>query len=535
MDPAYLKILHPKPEMFRFVGQVRVLDIFQNNTRDFHDDGLFSTTIFGRVGSDERLTRMGYIDVYVPIFHPRIFNHICTLKQLYKGILSGKEYAVWNPQLKDFEKSDKLNGQTGFYFFLKHWEEINFARTASNRRDAKIEIVRKNKDIALTSKIVVLPAGLRDLEVDEFGGIDQHEINDFYRTLIRISSTLSTIKDLDSPIIDRARYSLQLAFNELHDYIVSMLVKGKNSFAMAKFGRRRIRYGTRNVLGAVSATCKHLDDPVYSGPDDTRVGLFQAIKATEPLFIHHLKSTYLNHIFRGEGYAWLVDPKTLERKEVAMKPKSIDKWTTIEGLGKIINGFQNTHLRNQPIMIDGHYLGLIYKRDNHYKLVLSIDEVRAERADDIKYISPITYGELFFIIANIYCRETPFDVTRYPVEGAGSIYTSNIYLTTTAKSLEMTRLDDNWEVTDNRTINFPDITSQKWVDTMGPFSSRLADMGGDFDGDTGNGNANLSEESKAAAKAHMNSLSYHISSNNRMMGSPMFDVIQRVIISMTGD
>ena len=79
MEPAKLKILPTPKEKFRMVGQVTALDTFQNNTRDFHESGLFSTSIFGRVGSQERLTRMAYIDIYVPIFHPRIFNHLCSL------------------------------------------------------------------------------------------------------------------------------------------------------------------------------------------------------------------------------------------------------------------------------------------------------------------------------------------------------------------------------------------------------------------------------------------------------------------------
>ena len=81
MEPAKLRILPTPKEKFRMVGQVTALDTFQNNTRDFHESGLFSTTLFGRVGSPERLTRMAYIDIYIPIFHPRIFGHLCSLKQ----------------------------------------------------------------------------------------------------------------------------------------------------------------------------------------------------------------------------------------------------------------------------------------------------------------------------------------------------------------------------------------------------------------------------------------------------------------------
>ena len=96
MEPARLKIFKADAARFRMVGQVKVLDVFQNNTRDFHEEGLFSTSIFGRVGSNERLTRFGYIDLRIPILHPRIFSRLCALKQLYKEIMAGKEYAIWD-------------------------------------------------------------------------------------------------------------------------------------------------------------------------------------------------------------------------------------------------------------------------------------------------------------------------------------------------------------------------------------------------------------------------------------------------------
>lgn len=535
MEPARLKIFKAEAARFRMVGQVKVLDIFQNNTRDFHEEGLFSTSIFGRVGSNDRLTRFGYIDLRVPILHPRIFSRLCSLKQLYKEIMSGKEYAVWDPKEKDFVKSDQMNGETGYYFFLKHFAEINFKRTSSNLRDGKIEVVRQNVDRALTEHILVIPAGYRDLEVDEHGGTDQHEINDFYRTLIKISNTLSTIHDLNSPVIDKARFSLQIAFNELHDYLISNSTKGKGSFFSSKFGRRKIRYGTRNVFAAASSSVRHLDDPTNFLPDHTQIGLFQAIKASEPLFIHHLKVGYLDEVFRGENSAWLIDPKTLNRVEVHLKPRTVDRWTNAAGLTKIINTFQNISIRNEYIMVDGHYLGLIYKRDGKFKLLHSLDDIPADRMDDKDYVYPITYGELFFALCNRYIGECPADITRYPIAGADSIYPSYNYLMSTANALRMVELDEEWNETIHVTSQFPNTDVNIWFDTLGPHSTRITGMGGDYDGDTGNDNVNMSEEAKEDTKKYLNSLTAHIDVDGRMIASPLVDPIKRIIYNMTGE
>ena len=534
MNPASIAIFKAEASKFRHVGRVKVLDVFQNNTRDFHSEGLFSTEIFGRVGSNERLTRFGYIDIHVPILHPRVFTKLCNLKQLYKEIMAGKEYAIWDAKEGDFVKSDQMDGETGYQFFISHLPELKLKRTQSNLRDNKIKVVKNNLDRALTEYILVMPAGYRDLEVDEHGGTDQAEINDFYRTLIKISNTLSTINDLNSPIIDKARFSLQMAFNELHDYLMSNSTKGKGSFFNSKFGRRKIKYGTRNVLAVSSVSVKHLDDPTNFMPDQTQVGLFQAVKATEPLFIHHLRTSYIDQVFNGENSAWLIDPKTLNRVEVPLKPRSIDRWKTIAGLTKIINQFENVQKRNDYIMVDGYYLGLIYRREGRVRLVYSLDDVPVDRVGDKDYIYPITYGELFFLICNRYQGECPADITRYPIAGAESIYPSYNYLMSTAEPYRMIELDEEWNDTTRVTSQFPNTEVSIWFDTMGPNPSRLAGLGADHDGDTGNNNVNLSEEAKEDTLKYLNSLNAHIDVDGNMIASPLVDPIQRIIFNMTG-
>lgn len=56
-----------------------------------------------------------------------------------------------------------------------------------------------------------------------------------------------------------------------------------------------------------------------------------------------------------------------------------------------------------------------------------------------------------------------------------------------------------------------------------------------FDGDTCNANASLSEEAIQNINDYMNSINYHISTNNKMLGSPLSDIPVRVIYSLTGD
>ena len=61
--PFNIFILDVTPERLRNIKPVTALDIFDNTRVNFHDDGLFSTTIFGRIGDDSRYRRFYKKDI----------------------------------------------------------------------------------------------------------------------------------------------------------------------------------------------------------------------------------------------------------------------------------------------------------------------------------------------------------------------------------------------------------------------------------------------------------------------------------------
>ena len=87
MKKLDLKILDTNTDRFRYIKPVTSMDTFQGMTRDFHEDGLFSTSIFGKVGTQDRNLRMSFINVKIEIFTPKIYFLICGYKQLYKNIM----------------------------------------------------------------------------------------------------------------------------------------------------------------------------------------------------------------------------------------------------------------------------------------------------------------------------------------------------------------------------------------------------------------------------------------------------------------
>ena len=478
--PFNITILQLTDQMLTGIKPVRVLDTFDGMSKNFHEDGLFSQSIFGRVGEQVRNKRFSYIDIKLHIFHPILYTALKEVKSLYAEIMAGKAYATWDPVLKDFVKVNSLSGETGYSFFVRFWHQIKFEATGSEKRKNNIAIIQKYKDAALTDKIVVLPAGLRDFEITGDGRESENEFNSLYRRILAISSpihkkliTADNIKQYDN-----IRNSLQNAFNEVYDKLKSML-EGKHKLIMGKWVKRGIFNGTRNVITTTNIKTSELGRPSNITVNHTVVGLYQYLKATLPVSKFQIKNGFLSKVFPGPSApAILVDKGTLKAVPVKLKPHHYDAWMSEEGLEATINSYGEEYLRPKPIEIEGYWLGLIYKGPNAYRLFQDIDELPEGLSKDDVY--PITFTELLYLSVYQHADKYPAFVTRYPITGFGSIYPSYIYLKPTVTVESRGPLGDDWKLDKSQKVahNFP--VGNLYVNAMSPSSTKLKGLVADF-------------------------------------------------------
>lgn len=482
--PANIRFMHLTAERLARLKPIEVLDIFDGGTDDFHEAGLFSTTIFGRVGSDERDTQFSYIDIKVEIFHPFIYKALVQLKGLYKTIMSGHAYAKWNPVLKDFEASDIINGDTGYHFFFSHWREIEFRATGSTIRDARIRMVNEAKaeDRATTHYILVIPAGLRDVQVDHDGRVKVGEINEFYRPIINAANAISSSSDLDTPIINTSRNTLQNNFNSIFEYLGNLL-DDKGGFIQSKWGRRHLANGTRNVITSMDTSTIALGAPNAPDINSVGIGLYQLSKSVLPKTRHWLMTGWLAEVFNaGESKAYLVNPKSYKRELVDINVTTSDLWRTTSGLDKVINSFGMDDNRVNPIMVEGYYIGLVYRGpDDTFRIFNDIDELPENRNREDVY--PLTLAELLYVAGYKEWNKIPMTTTRYPITGSGSIYVCYAYVKTTTKASVRYELGFDWErIPDGvPALEFPIMMGDNvtFIDSLMPSPSRLAAAGGD--------------------------------------------------------
>lgn len=479
MDWLTFYLLNVDKSVVSKLRPITVLDTFEGATKNFHPDGLYSTDIFGAVGSEERDITYGYIDIQADIISPSIALTLFELKRLYREVMSGKRYAVWDEDEKDFHPAapGDTGAGTGYSFFINKFNELTPKKTASNKRQQSIELVNKFRNIALGRYVIVMPAGLRDLEVKPDGQEQEYDINPLYRKLLSVSKTIPSSGNKNSPALDNARWRLQETFCDIYKYFFDHF-DGKKGGIRGKFTSRRIFNGTRNVISSMDASSAVMDREDEIRPTDTIMGMFQGLKSLLPVAIHAIRTRYLPPVDAGNGALYLIDPKTFKRSMVIVRPEDYDLYTTDEGMEKLLNDFGSMENKHTPLKVDGKFIALIYDDGTTFRIFHDISELPENISR--KHVSGLTYAELLYLSGYDIWNNYFTIVTRYPVTGQGSTYASTIRLTTTATTSMRWELDSDWETRKSKpAIDFPNRAVSEFVTSMAPHPSNLKELGAD--------------------------------------------------------
>lgn len=509
ITPFNIDLLILKPSELTGVPRVEVLDIFEGGSKNFHPQGLFSTQSFGRMGEPKRARFFGYIELNTQVFHPLVFKTLCDLKALYKGIMAGTDYAVFDDSLGDFVKADPISGKTGFGFFMKHYEQMRLDTRNKTKRTSAVQFVAKysSKD-SLMKQLLVLPAAYRDYTVDESGKPSEDEVNNLYRSVLASANILAGSAQAVNPeFTDSMRYSIQSKIQEIYQYFMEML-DGKNKFVMASFAARMVYDSTRNVITAYTPRHIELASERMVSVNHSCCGLWQYLRATMPLSCHHVKNGWMSNVFIGPSApANLINKKTLKKETVSGVQDEYDKWMTLAGFEKLLEHYSVEDFRHDPVEIAGRYAALIYQDNKVFKLFGDIEELPAEF--DKNKVRPATYTEILYHSVYKYANNIPCTMTRYPVANYGSVFPCMVYLTTTDSTVSLTELDEGWQPSQTKAQEFP-ILGVSFFNTVTPSPVHLARAQADFDGDTMSFICILTDEAQEEIKEVLASREYYL-------------------------
>lgn len=503
-----IDLLIPDKEYFKQnnLKEVTSLAIFETNSNVFHNDGLYSINVFGPVGSAERLKRHGYIDFKIPVLHPLVYSSIVKLGKKYEKIMSGTGYAYFDNATKDFIMDENNeNSQTGYDFFIKHIDKIQYGTTESKKRDYKIALVDKyGRSSGLYTTTLVLPAGLRDYVVDDKGTPSEDEVNDKYRLLIGLANRVSNFRLTDDNIylLDPVRFKIQKVLLDIYLYFKS-IIDGKNKFIQSKWASRGVDYATANVITATPTLINDLDQTNKITFNHTVIGLYQYLKSIGTLIVNKLNSYFLYDIIT-ETQIRLIDPKTMESKNVELSTKTRSNWLTVEGVNGIVNKMQQDTIKDSPVLLDSYYLAIIDEREDGIHVYTNSDDIPPEV--DKKKLRPITYGELFYICIIDVMEVYPSFNTRYPITGAGSIYPVYNFVKVTVEGREV----DVYVAGNVLRAKWYPVKGSKYFRSQSPHFTHLESLGADFDGDRNSSITLFSKESIDEVNKLLNSKEYYL-------------------------
>lgn len=474
--------------------------IRESSSNKFHPDGLFSERIFGDIATERRLKRCGYINLHCHVLHPIVYQNLYALKRFYTEIMAGTSYALWDGDQGDFVRASEMEegADTGYCFFMKHFDKIDFKKNQSLKRSDRIDVIMKFKKIRVIDKFIVIPAGLRDIK-EEGSRVEKDSINSLYASLLRNAKSMTPGSDTN-PLFDSVHYAVQKKVNEIYDHI-SNLVKGKGGFFEGRYNHRSIARGTRNVITASDMDAPSPESPQYHKITETKVPLFQASKAAADYMVYWIKTMFFDQVINptSENIA-VINPENLNLEYVTIDTKTKDAMSTTEGIEKIIDRFRDPFNRFKPVKITidkkDHYLFMVYDRGDMVNIIRNVSEFKTEltsagiQFDETK-LRPMQLAEMLYIAAYCAYRGVHATVTRYPITDEQSIYVSSTHLMTTSPS-RIVRLLQGPEAdpTDLILPEYP-IEGNKFIDALMLHPTRLKSLCADFDGNCVSGDSTV--------------------------------------------
>ena len=529
MDPLNIQILKADTTIKHDrMQEVTSSFIRSPSSEQFHPDGLFSELIFGQVATTERLVRFGYIDMHCKVFHPLIYENVCRLKTgLYEEIMAGKLYAIFNKETADFTVAtiDDEGAETGFSFFMRCFPMLKFEKNNSLTRNDRIRIIEEYKEDLYVQRWLVIPAGIRDMNVEN-NRKSSSDINTLYLSLLNYSKAIP-VQNQDHPVYDNIRFSIQKKIVEIYSYL-SNLLDDKGGFLQRKYGARNLALGTANVVSAANMAAQSPLDPQFLKSTETKIPLYQAAKAFQPLVIFNMKLIFFNQIFdAGSDQIGVIDPETLTLEYQAIDIHEKDRFLSSEGLLNIIDLYQDDAMRHSPVVVHNeegkqYYLFMIYDDVEDIYICRNITEfekyyVATGKIYDSTKMRSIVYSELLYIATFRATQNKHCVITRYPALHIGSTYTSKIHLLSTDPSREVKIKSIHSELYEVLP-EYP-VIGRTSIDSLVLHPSRLSTargLGADFDGDKCTMSPIISEEANAECDAYQHSIASIVSANGSL-------------------
>jgi hypothetical protein len=424
------------------------------------EGGLFSTSIFGRPGSEDRRRRWAYIDLNGRFLHPLIYKSLCQLDRKFPDLVAGMRRVQLSRsgQLQDVP-DDIEGGWTGLDGLYEHWENITWGATeAGSQRGERVGLLKAvPRDLAFVQKWPVMPALYRDVDTSASGGIKEvPPINNLYvQVMVSSPTKISGLIFADGTRKRRA----QEALLELHRSALE-LIAGKKGLIQERVLGKYTDWAVRGVLSgpALAKAPKPGDQEVPFGY--VGIPLYLVVNMFQPFVVKRLGEIFGVY---ATGQERILVNKTEGEEPVYFElPADARAQLGPELYKKWISRF----MRSQDNRTDVVSL----KTGKGVEIPIPLYDVVLGR--------PTTLLDLFFIVATDVTADKYVMFTRYPVEDFRACHFAKAAILTTETTEERT-------IGEQRYLTYPKFEQpMRWVDSFRLNNSYTSAMGADYDGDT---------------------------------------------------
>lgn len=277
---------------------------------EFHEQGLFSETIFGPEGSSERKRTYSFIDLNTKVVHPSIMKILERLNRKIKDIIS-TEMTFEIDKLGDIVYNP--NGKTGLSSLIDSFDKIKFSAETPQRKEL-VKVVNRlyEENTLFIDKLIVLPPDFRPAYKDEKGQWTIDPINDIYLSILRKATQISNVGS--GEIFDILSYWIQRNVNDHDDYIKTKVAKKRGLIRNQILGKRIDFSGRAVITMSVDLDINEIGLPFRL-----------AVKLFEPFILNKLLGS-----------------KLIPRNELEKEVDSfLNAPLTIDGLIQILKSIQN--------------------------------------------------------------------------------------------------------------------------------------------------------------------------------------------------
>ena len=488
------------------------------------EKGLLSNEIFG-ITKDDRTTIFAYINLAGETFmHPLGYKIWCKLDSNVKMCMYEADTFTYD------KESGKLkpdpDGENGIKYLQKIIKEVNFKKTASKKRNIKIDFLENYRDKLFMKDFVVIPAGYRDINTDSDRRVGVGEINKLYNAIIRDARALKESDDYGLSLNGSLRGRIQDTIVAIYDWFVFGRYQGVDAQASGlsrKLGlirragmKKSFDWGSRLVICTQNLRKENMED-IEIDLDTIGLPLAAICANFFPYMLYWVRKWFENNFSDVGGIQVYHKNKTVGIETIVDWQSVYSDERIKKELDRFMHGMSNRFI---PIPVPvtlkrGDSPGLLQFTGRNVPSKQVADEIFEEKVDRNKYPimdRPLTWCDLFYRAAVDITKDKMTLITRFPMDSYWNQFPAKIKIISTIETEPMIINDTFYkEYPKIRKEDLNTNSSNKFVDVALPNNVRLDSIGGDYDGDTVSSKALYSIEANEELYKAVNSKKHYIS------------------------